>query len=83
MIKRKSQREHGKIRFSRYFQSFKNDDRVAVVRELSVQPKFPASLQGRSGIIIGKRGESYIIKINDLNLEKIYIIHPVHLRKLK
>jgi ribosomal protein L21E len=82
MIKRKSQREHGKIKFSRYFQNFKEGDPVGVVRELSVQPRFPKCLQGRSGLIIGKRGEYYIVKINDGNKEKVYIIHPIHLKKL-
>lgn len=83
MIKRKLQREHGKIRLSRYFQEFKQGDIVNVVKEHSVQPKFPKSLQGRSGIVIGKRGNCYIVTIKDLNKEKTYIIHPVHLKRLK
>ena len=83
MIKRKKQREHGKIKLSRYFQKFEEGDKVGVVRELAVQPKFPKQLQGKSGIIQSKRGNSYIVKINDLNKEKTYIIHPVHLKKLK
>ncbi len=83
MIKRKRQREHGKIKLSRWFQDFKKGDKVAVVRELSAQPKFPKQLQGRSGVIECKRGDSYLVKIKDLNKEKTYIIHPVHLKKLK
>ena len=83
MIKRKKQRTHGKIKLSQYFQDFKQGDRVAVVRELAMNPKFPKQLQGRSGVIESKRGESYIVKIKDLNKEKAYIIHPVHLKKLK
>jgi len=83
MIKRKSLREHGKIKFSEYFQNFDKGDRVAVKRELSLIPKFPKQIQGRSGVINGKRGKSYIVKIKDLNKEKVYIIHPVHLKKLK
>ncbi len=83
MIKRKRQREHGKIKLSNYFQEFKKGQRVAVVRELSVQPKFPKQLQGKSGVIGSKRGNSYIVKIKDLNKEKTYIIHPVHLKGLK
>jgi large subunit ribosomal protein L21e len=83
MIKRKSQREHGKIKLSRYFQEFKTGDRVTVIRELALQPRFPKKLQGRSGVISGKRGSAYIIKMNDLNKEKTYIIHPIHLMKLK
>ena len=83
MIKRKNQREHGKIQLSRYFQDFKQGERVAVVRELAKTPKFPKQLQGRSGVIESKRGNSYIVRIKDLNKEKSYIIHPVHLKKLK
>jgi len=83
MIKRKKVREKGKIKLSRYFQEFKEGDRVAIIRELAVQPKFPKKLQGRSGVIKGKRGNSYIVKIKDLNKEKVYIIHPVHLKRLK
>jgi len=83
MIKQKKQREHGKIKLSRYFQDFKQGERVAVIRELALNPKFPKQLQGRSGIIENKRGNSYLVKIKDLNKEKTYIIHPVHLKKLK
>ena len=83
MIGKKRLRTHGKIKFSNYFQEFKEGDRVAVVRELAVQPKFPKQIQGRSGVVQSKRGESYIVNIKDLNKEKTYIIHPVHLKKLK
>ena len=83
MKKQKNFRDRGKIKFSRYFSEFKDGERVAVVHELAMQPKFPNKLQGRSGIITGKRGASYLVKINDLNKEKTYIIHPVHLKKLK
>ena len=83
MINRKNQREKGKIKLSNYFQKFKSGERVAVVKELAVQPRFPAKLQGRSGVVKGKRGSSYLVKIKDLNKEKDYIIHPVHLKRLK
>ena len=83
MNKRKQLRAHGKIKFSHYFQEFKQGDRVAVIKELAVQPKFPKQIQGRSGVIESKRGSSYMVSIKDLNKEKTYIIHPVHLRKLK
>ena len=83
MRKRKQLRTRGKLKLSNYFQEFKQGDRVAVVMELSVNPKFPKQIQGRSGEITSKRGSSYVVKINDLNKEKQYIIHPVHLKKLK
>ena len=83
MIKRKQSRTHGKIKLSNYFREFKEGERVTVVRELALNPKFPKQIQGRSGVIESKRGSSYLVKIKDLNKEKTYIIHPVHLRKLK
>ncbi len=83
MIKRKQLRTHGKIRLSDYFQEFKKGDKVSVIRELALQPKFPKQIQGRTGAILDKRGKYYIVKINDLNKEKSYLIHPVHLRRLK
>lgn len=83
MIKRKNQRDRGKVNLSSYFQNFENGEKVSVKRELSLHPKFPKQIQGRSGIITGKRGNSYIVKISDFNKEKSYIIHPVHLKKLK
>jgi large subunit ribosomal protein L21e len=83
MIKRKQTRTRGKIKFSRYFQEFKEGDRVTIIRELAVQPKFPKQIQGRSGVVESKRGSSYMVKIKDLNKEKTYIIHPVHLKKLE
>jgi ribosomal protein L21E len=83
MIKRKKQREHGKLKLSHYFQEFKIGDRVAVTGELALNPKFPRQIQGRSGVVENKRGRSYIVRINDFKKEKTYIIHPAHLRKLK
>ena len=82
MIQQKNIRQRGKIQLSHYFHEFEKGDKVAVVQELALEPKFPKKLQGRSGTVHSKRGASYIVKINDVNREKTYIIHPVHLRKL-
>ena len=83
MLKRKTLRTRGKIKFSNYFQKFNQGDRVAVIKEHSLNPKFPKQLQGRTGVIENKRGSFYIVKIKDLNKEKNYIIHPVHLKKIR
>lgn len=83
MLKQKSIKQRGKVRLSNYFQEFKEGERVSVVSELSFNPKFPKTLQGRSGVIKGKQGESYIIKIKDMAREKLYIIHPIHLKRLQ
>ena len=82
MVRRKNIRLRGKIRFSEYFQNFKKDEAVAVKREISIVANIPSRLQGRTGIISGKRGKSYLVKIKDQNLEKEFIIEPVHLKKI-
>ena len=83
MSKRKKVRTRGKLKLSRYFQELKKGDIVSVVREPSQRSSFPKRLQGRTGLIENKRGKSFIIKIKDQNKEKIFIIEPIHLKKLK
>lgn len=83
MIKRKRLREKGKTRLSEYFKELKNGERVAVVMDLAERPNFPKRMQGKTGIVDGKRGKSYIVKINDYDQEKTFIIKPVHLKRIK
>lgn len=83
MSKRKNIKERGKVRLSEYFKSLKKGDRVAVKREQSVDASFPKRIQGRTGIIEGKRGSNYVVKLNELKKEKTFIVHPVHLIKIK
>jgi len=83
MSKRKKTRTRGKLQLSRYFQELETGDSVAVVKENSVKSSFPARLQGRTGIVVGKRGKAYILKIKDQNKEKEFLIEPIHLKKIK
>ena len=83
MVERKKTRKKGKLQFSKYFQKLEKGDNVAVIREISLRPRFPLRLQGRTGIVEGKRGKAYIIKMKDQNKEKEYLIEPIHLRKIK
>lgn len=68
---------------SKYFQELKENQRVAITRESSVATSFPYRLQGRTGIVVGKSGKSYIIKIKDQNKEKKFLIDAIHLKKVK
>jgi len=83
MVGRKAIRTRGKLQFSRYFQELKEGDVVSVIREPSVNFSFPKRLQGRTGVIEGKRGRAYIIKIRDQTMNKLFIIPPIHLKKIK
>lgn len=83
MLKRKSIRSRGKVSLSEWFKELKEGERVAVLREHSFQPRFPKRLQGKTGVIIGKRGKSYLVRVKEGNMEKTHIIKAVHLKKLK
>lgn len=83
MLSHKRIKEKGKLSLTRYFQSFNEGDAVAVKQELSVPFAYPKKIQGRTGKVLSKRGRSYYVEINDLNKPKRYVIHPIHLIKIK
>lgn len=83
MVKRKNIRTKGKLPLSRYFQELKKGDKVSVKKEMSIASDFPERLQGSTGVVEGRRGNAYILKINSQGKEKTYIINSVHLIKLK
>jgi large subunit ribosomal protein L21e len=83
MLKHKSPRTKGKFSFSRFFQKLNEGDRVAVIRELSVNFGYSKRLQGKTGQIKGKRGSAYEVVISDLGKPKTYLIKPIHLKKME
>jgi large subunit ribosomal protein L21e len=83
MVRRKKVRTRGKLQLSRYFQELKEGIRVSVVRERSIGGSFPKRIQGRTGVIEGKRGRTYIVKLKDKDKEKRFLIKPIHLKKIK
>jgi len=80
---KKKIREKGKVKLSRMFQELKPGDRVTIVRELSVKVGFPERIKGKTGLIEGKRGKAYIVRIKDYNEEKKFIVNSIHLKKIK
>ncbi len=83
MLKRKRIRTRGKIALSRFFQTFKEGDHVALVMELSVQANFPKRMQGRTGKVVKRRGDAYVVEVKDLNLAKQFMVHPIHLKRIE
>jgi ribosomal protein L21E len=83
MSKKKNIRQRGKIQFSEYFKELNINDKVAIVQEKSVPSYYPKRVVGLTGNVIGTKGRSKIIKVMDGNLSKEYIVHPIHLKKLK
>jgi len=82
-MRRKKIRTRGKIPLSKYFQEFKEGNVVSVVKERSLATSFPERLQGRTGIVEGKRGKAFVVKIKDQEKEKRFIIGAIHLKKIK
>lgn len=83
MTDRKPIRTRGKLQLSRYFQKLNDGDYVAVSREKAVPSSFPHRIQGNTGVVEGKRGKAYLVKIREGNREKIRLIEPIHLKKIK
>ncbi|MBS3082075.1 50S ribosomal protein L21e [Candidatus Pacearchaeota archaeon] len=83
MLTNKNIRNRGKVSLTKYFQQFSEGDSVAIVRDLTLQsPGFPSRIQGRTGVVIKKRGNSYVVSIKDFTKKKTYIVMPVHLKKI-
>lgn len=80
---RKQIRTRGKIPLSKYFQKLEKGDSVAVVLERSLTSNVPKRMQGRTGVIKGKQGDFQVVNLKDQSKEKTYLIHPVHLKKIK
>ena len=81
---RKEIRQKGKISLRNYFQKFNDGDKVYLKSEPAVQKgMYHPRFMGKVGKIDGKRGNCYKVCINDVTKEKILIIHPVHLEKIK
>ncbi len=83
MTSKKPIRTRGKLQLSRYFQELNKGDFVAISRESAVQSNFQKRLQGITGLVEGRRGKVYIVKIKDGNKEKKILIEPIHLKKIK
>ena len=76
-------RTRGKFSFTRFFQSFKPGDSVAVVRDLTFPFAYKKQIQGRTGKVIEKRGSAYYVEVKDLDKPKRYHIAPIHLKKIE
>ncbi len=83
MTNKKPIRTRGKLSLSRYFQELDEGDFVAISREQSIPINFPKRFQGITGIVEGKRGKAYMVKIKDGNEDKRILIEAIHLKKIK
>ena len=78
----KNVRDKGKLSLTRYFQEFKNGDQVYLVAEPSYHGgTYHLMYHGKAGIVLDKKGTCYEVQIQDHNMAKMLIVHPVHLKR--
>ncbi len=81
---RKNIRTRGKISITRYLHEFKIGDRVLLDAEPAIQKgMYHPRYHSLAGLVVGKRGKGYQIRINDNGRDKEIFVIAVHLRGLK
>lgn len=76
-------KSRGKPGLSRVFREFNNGDAVTVIKEPSVESRFPLRIHGLTGIVTGKVGSSYVVELKTKDKLKKFIVEPVHLKRIK
>ena len=82
MLKQKLVGQRGKLSLSKLFATLNVGDKVALVRDLSFKTSFPVRMQGRTGTIVEKRGEGYVVGFYDGNKIKKVTAKKINLKKL-
>ena len=78
---RKNKREKGKPTVNKMLQQFHLGDRVHVCVDSSVHHGMPfRRFIGKTGMVSGKQGVCYLVRIHDMRAEKNILVHPVHLK---
>ncbi len=80
---KKSIKSKGKISIKNYLQKFNLNDKVVLKAEPAVQKgMYHPRFHGKVGVIKKKQGNCYQVLIKDNKMEKLQIVHPIHLKKL-
>ena len=77
---RRHPRERGKTTLIKILQSYNEGDKVVVKIDSSVHKGMPhRRYHGRVGVIMSKRGRSYVIHVTQGDATKEIIVRPEHL----
>ena len=80
----KEPRQRGKVRLSKLLQGYQPGNRVLIKIDSSVQKGMPhRRFHGRIGIVIEKRGRSYVVSVSQGDAVKEIVVRPEHLEPLK
>jgi ribosomal protein L21E len=79
----KSIRKKGKISLTQMFAKFNVGDKVLLQAEPGVQTgMFHRRFYGKIGVVKGAQGKCYKVEAKDSKKPKIFLVHPVHLRRM-
>lgn len=79
---KKSVRQKGLPSINVLLQKFDKGDRVHVKVNPSIHSAMPQKrFDGKTGVVTGKRGDCYLVKVKNIRAERIIIVHPAHLKK--
>ena len=77
----KKPREHGKIGLSRLLHEYKTGEKVVIGIDSSVHKGMPhRRYHGRTGVVVSKRGKSYMVSVSQGDTVKEIIVRPEHLK---
>ncbi len=81
-VLRKHVRERGAVPpLSLVLHEYKPDDRVHIVINPSVHSGMPhRRYHGKTGVVEGRRGKAYLVRVNLGDKPKTLIVRPEHLR---
>jgi large subunit ribosomal protein L21e len=82
MIKHKRVRERGKLGLSRLFREFKKGDKISLVCVPGQKSDFPLRFHGRTGNVLRKQGNAFVVNIKDGGQNKKFVVKRIHLKKL-
>jgi large subunit ribosomal protein L21e len=77
---RRNPRERGKIGLSKVLHEYEPDEKVVVKLDPSVHKGMPhRRYHGRIGVIVDKRGRSYVVNVSQGKAIKEIIVRPEHI----
>jgi len=77
---RKKAREKGKLGLSRILRIYQPGERVLVKLDPSIHKGMPhRRYHGKIGIVENKRGQAYVVNVNQAKAIKTIIVRPEHL----
>jgi large subunit ribosomal protein L21e len=73
--------QHGKLRLTARLAQYKEGDIVALIIDAAAHKgMFHPRHHGKTGTVVGKQGNAYLVRVMDKNKQKTLIATAVHLK---